>query len=182
MGKKNDCSKCLGTSNSSPLANSLLRASCAVTGSWELPEMQGDIANVICAMPQNQGNLGRQQRIYPSSEASDASRKPGLQPTQPQATPISEPSPTASPFLSLREPAWARRIQHRLLGKASGCMCHQKVLRKPQTQISVEDTCAQGRAHIAPPCDNSCHEHSSVNQMSPVLPGLLRVHFFLLSK
>lgn len=85
LGKKNDCSKCLGISNFSPLANSLL---CCV---WQLgtPTTVGthsrhDLYNTVKPRDLYETDPGRLHSFQPSSKVRDAIQKSGLHACNPR--------------------------------------------------------------------------------------------------
>ena len=143
--KKNDCSKCLGTSNFSPLANDFFDSLlCCI---WQLgtPRTAGrQSRHDLCDATKPRHLEGtcseKRRRLQPSSKASDVNRKPGLR--------LMQPTPGKPSYNHLllshlpSSPSHSRVGQKELdfgpLGKLR--VSPQGLEKATDTQMSVQDT------------------------------------------
>ena len=162
-------------------------ASYAASGSWELPELQGDKADMIFAMQQNQDILREhapkndvdfshlpKQVMSTESLGSDSCN-------QPQANHLTTISSYLISLPLLHIAGLGKKNQ--ISGLQESCVCHLKALRKPQIHRCLYRTHVSSvTREKAPWLEGSSHSLSSVSQMPPGLSGQLRAHLLISSE
>ena len=157
-------------------------ASYAASGSWELPELQGDKADMIFTMPQNQDLLRGcapkndvkfihllKQVMTPESLGSDSCNQP--QATPPYSHLLLSHLPSAPSCSQVGQ----KGQDFRPLGKLR--LSPKGLEKATDTEMSVQDTRLQGDSWKGT-MDWQTLSLSSVSQMPPVRSGVLRACLF----